>query len=210
MTWRRSSAALAMIILLPLGAPERVSAQVAALPGSASRFVTVGIFIASIEEGARIFTPVRLLPYEHAEALGHDFPTVLQLHGGEDRLLAALGRSAGLLLATTLQRYPTEPDTAWPYLPFERPPAAGFEGLAPTRRPAASAPLPGLRAVAFLDAFPLAFIFDTRGLSLTARGMERATSSGLDVSRAQVVSALTAIAATGPREGAWVVVFDRR
>ena len=180
-------------------------------PGSAASpsFVTVGLFIASIEEGARIFTPVRLLPFEHAEALNHQFPTVLRFHGGEDRLLIALGRQAGLLLGTTLQRYPTEPDTAWPYRPFQRPPAEMFESVAVRHTSAADAPLPGLRAVAYLDGFPLAFIVDTRGLSLAARGMDRATSSGLDVSRAQLQAALAVGAQTGPPTGAWVLVYDR-
>jgi hypothetical protein len=172
-------------------------------------FVTVGLFIASIEEGARIFTPVRLLPFDHAEASNHQFPTVLQFHGGEDRLLITLGRQAGLLLGTTLQRYPTEPDTAWPYHPFQRPPAAAFESASARHSSAADAPLPGLRAVAYLDGFPLAFIVDTRGLSLAARGMQRATSSGLDVTRAQLQAALAAGARTGPPSGAWMLVYDR-
>ena len=180
----------------------------ASVAGSRS-FVTVGLFIASIEEGARIFSPVRLLPFEHPEAANHQLPTVLQFHGDEDRLLITLGRHAGLLLATTLQRYPTQPDTAWPYRPFERPPAAAFDSLSARHTSAADAPLPGLRAVAYLDGFPLAFIVDTRGLSLAARGMERATSSGLDVTRAQLQAALAAGARTGPATGAWMLVYDR-
>jgi len=194
---------------LAVGIPALSFPQTTSGSADAGPFVTVGLFFASIEEGARIFTPVRLLPREHAEALGHDFPTVLQLHGGEDRLLIALGRAAGLSLAMTLQRYPTEPDTTWPYAPFKQPPVHDFDRLEPRRRAATDATLPGLRAAAFLNGFPLAFIIDTRGLSLAARGMERATSSGLDVSRAQVEVALSAIAATGPRAGAWIIVFER-
>jgi len=176
---------------------------------SPTRFVTVGLFIASIEEGARIFTPVRLLPFEHPEALNHQFPTVLQFHGGEDRLLVTLGRHAGLLLGTTLQRYPTEPDTGWPYEPFQRPPVARFDSVTATRKPAAASPLPGLRAVVYLDGFPIAFIVDTRGLSLAARRMDRATSSGVDVTRAQLLAALSAGAQAGPSAGAWILVYER-
>jgi hypothetical protein len=69
--------------------------------------------------------------------------------------------------------------------------------------------LPGLRAVAYLDGFPLAFIVETRGLSLAARRMDRATSSGLDVTRAQLQAALAAGAQTGPSTGAWMLVYDR-
>lgn len=81
---------------------------------SAQTYLTTGILIGAIEEGARIFTPARLLPFNHPEALGHEFPTALQLHRDEDRLLVQLGQHAGLRLSATLQRYPTQPDTLWP------------------------------------------------------------------------------------------------
>ena len=171
-------------------------------PATTSPFIPVGLFIGSIEEGARIFTPVRLLPFGHAEALGHQFPTVLQLHRGEYQLLVDIGRRAGLGLSATLQRYPTEPDTLWPYAPFAPPPVASFERAVPTVRAAASAPLPGLRAIAFIDRVPIAFIVDTRHLTLAARGMEQATTMGLDITRAQLLAALTAasleVSAAGP------------
>jgi hypothetical protein len=174
----------------------------------ADRYLTFGIFIGSIEEGARIFTPVRFLPFEDPEALGHQFPTVLQFHGGEDRLLVDLGRHAGLLLGSTLQRYPTEPDSSWPYTAFRPPPVADFKGVSPIHEKGRSAPLPGLRAVAYMDSFPVAFIIDTRGMSLSARHMDRATSSGLDVTRAQVLDALRVAARIGPPKGPWILVYD--
>ena len=83
-------------------------------------FLPVGVFIAPIEEGARIFTPVRLLPFDHPEALGHEFPNALQLHGTEFDTLVLLGSHAGLGLAATLQRYPRQPDAAWPYPGFDQ------------------------------------------------------------------------------------------
>jgi hypothetical protein len=196
--------------LAALVASAPVRAQQPGIQVAHSNFVAVGLFIAGIEEGARIFTPVRLLPFAHAEAMGHEFPTVEQFHGGEERLLVSLGRHAGLLLGMTLQRYPTEPDSAWPYAPFQRPPAELFAALAPMRRPASESPLPGLRAVAYLDRVPLGFIIDTRGLSLEARHMTRTTSSGLDVTRAQVLSALTSAAQACPATGACALVFGRR
>jgi len=176
---------------------------------ASDQYLTFGIFIGSIEEGARIFTPVRLLPFEHPEALGHQFPTVLQFHGGEDQILIELGRHAGLFLGSTLQRYPTEPDTSWPYSAFRAPPVADFRVVSPKHEKELSAPLPGLRAVAYMGRFPIAFIIDTRGMSLSERHMSRATSSGLDVTRAQVIEAMRMSAQLGPQEGAWILIYDR-
>jgi hypothetical protein len=183
-------------------------AQGVPAPNGGATYLTIGLFIGAIEEGARIFTPVRLLPRAHPEAMGHDFPTVLQFHRGEVPLLTLLGSRAGLLLAATLQRYPQQPDTAWPYSGFRPPPVDLFEG-APVRTTAEGAPLPGLRAVAYLDGSPLAFIVDTRGLTLAERGMGRATSAGLDVTRAQLLTSLRAAAARGPAAGPWMLVFAR-
>lgn len=154
-------------------------------------------------------TPARLLPFDHPEALGHEFPTVLQLHRDEDRLLVLLGQHAGLRLSATLQRYPTQPDTLWPYAPFRPPPLAAFQSVTHVTREAADAPLPGLRAVAFLDRFPLAFIVDTRGLSLAERQMRQATTMGLDITRAQFIAALGEAARAVPAAGPAILVFQR-
>jgi hypothetical protein len=172
-------------------------------------YVTTGIFIGAIEEGARIFTPARLLPFDHPEALGHQFPTALQLHRGEDRLLLLLGRHAGLGLRATLQRYPTEPDTLWPYAPFQAPPVDTFQSVVPILRPASAAPLAGLRAVAYLDRFPVAFIVDTRGLTLAERHMQQATTMGLDITRAQFTDALGVAARMVPASGPALLVYQR-
>ena len=174
---------------------------------SGPRYLTTGLFIASIEEGARIFTPARLLPFEHPEALGHQFPTVQQLHGGEDQVLLIIGQAAGYGLATTLERYPTQPDTLWPYAPFAPPPVAAIRAAPVIARSAVLAPLPGLRALAVVDRFPVGFIVDTRGLSLAERHMDRATSMGLDVTRAEFLAALTRAAQAAPATGAAVIVF---
>jgi hypothetical protein len=194
---------VASLVAAPLGA-QQATASAAGPP-----YLTVGLFIGAIEEGARIFTPVRLLPRAHPEAMGHDFPTVLQFHRGEVPLLTILGQRAGLLLATTLQRYPQEPDTAWPYAGFRPPPVDRYDRAAVITAGAREAPLPGLRAVAYLDGSPLAFIVDTRRLTLAERGMHRATSAGLDVSRDELLDALRAGAARGPATGAWILVFSR-
>jgi hypothetical protein len=193
---------LALVLLCAVATAHGQSA-------SAPRYVTTGLFIGAIEEGARIFTPARLLPFDHPEALGHEFPTVLQLHRDEDRLLVLLGQHAGLRLSATLQRYPVQPDTLWPYAPFLPPPLATFQTVAPVMRRAADAPLPGLRAVAFFDRFPLAFIVDTRGLTLAERHMQQATTMGLDVKRAEFLAALERAATAVPIAGPAIVVYQR-
>ncbi len=181
--------------------PARSAAQ------SSGRYLPVGLFIASIEEGARIFTPVRLLPFDHPEALGHQFPTVLQLHAGEYELLVLLGRQAGYGLSATLQRYPAQPDSSWPYAGFQKPPADSFRAAVVVHRSVSDSPLPGLRAVALHDRVPLAFIVDTRSLSLAQRGMKQATTMGLDITRAQFLAALDSAATEVPSIGSAIVVF---
>ena len=158
-------------------------------PTMPERYAAIGVFIGSIEEGARIFTPTRLLPLDHPEAGGHQFPTVLQLHGSEFPLLVWLGARAGYQLWPTLERYPTEPASDWPYRGFRPPPDTSALARVPIARSAQSvAPLPGLRAALFDGRALIAFIVDTRGFSLAERGMSRATSMGLDVSRSEFLS----------------------
>jgi hypothetical protein len=69
------------------------------------------------------------------------------------------------------------------------------------------ASLPSLRVVAFRDRFPLAFLLDSRSLTLAQRGMQRATSMGLDLTREQFLARLTHLAEQVPSEGTVVVVF---
>jgi hypothetical protein len=178
-------------------------------PPPQSPYVTTGIFIASIEEGARIFTPARLLPFGHPEALTHEFPTVQQLHGGEDRVLIIIGQAAGLRLSATLQRYPTQPDSLWPYAPFKRPPVEAIRAAPVILKQAKESPLPGLRAVAYFDRFPISFIVDTRGLSLAERHMQQATTMGLDINRATFLDALKNANRFVPEKGAAILVFGR-
>jgi hypothetical protein len=122
-------------------------------------------------------------------------------------LLLLLGQRAGLLLGVTLERYPTQPDTLWPYAPFSPPPTTVFDTVHTVVRPAEAVPLPGLRAVAYLDRFPLAFIVDTRGFSLAERHMARATAMGLDVTRAELLSALARASEAVVPTGAAILVY---
>ena len=87
------------------------------------RVLTAGLFLGRIEEGARIMGPIRLLPFEHPESLGHEFPNQQQLHTAEYEVLCHLGRLVGLQLEATLQRYPARPTGDWPYAEFDSLPA---------------------------------------------------------------------------------------
>lgn len=193
---RRFATILVALLASPSG-PGVASGQEPSVP--------VGLFIGSIEEGARIFTPVRLLAFEHPDALGHEFPNALVLHRSEADLLVDLGRRVGLSLKTTLERYPRSPVDEWPYPELEPPPA-----IAPSAREVDAdgpAPLPGLRAAYFRDGRLVAFIVDTRGMSLAERGMSRATSMGLDLTRAEFLEALARVANRWARSGEVVVAF---
>ena len=127
----------------------------------------------------------------------------------EDQVLLIIGQAAGLRLGATLQRYPTQPDTLWPYSPFAPPPVAEIRAAPVILRPSADAPLPGLRALAVIDRFPISFIVDTRGLSLDDRHMRQPTTMGLDLSRAEFVSGVARAAEAAPAAGAAVIVYQR-
>lgn len=60
-----------------------------------------------------------------------------------------------------------------------------------------------------MDRFPVSFIVDTRGLSLAERHMQKATTMGLDLTRAEFIAALNAAARFAPERGAAMVVFAR-
>jgi hypothetical protein len=177
----------------------------APIHGLQERTVPVGLFIGAIEEGARIFTPVRLLPFEHPDSEGHEFPNALVLHRSEVELLVDLGDRIGLSLRTTLERYPRLPVEEWAYVGFDTPPAIG----ASARPVEASDPaaLPGLHAAYFRDGRLIAFIVDTRGMTLEERGMTRPTSMGLDLTRAEFLEMLGRTADQYAPAGDIVVTF---
>ena len=195
-----------LALLASLGAAGCAGEETATQPGP---FLPVGIFIAPIEEGGRIFTPVRLFPLEHPESAGHDFPNALQLRGSEFELLVSLGELAGLGLRATLQRYPAQPDPTWPYEGFAEPPLDALRHAQIIRRPCDVVPLPGLRAVAFYEEALVAFIVDTRGLSLKERGMTEPTTMGLDISRAAFIEAVMRALPPESNDEAIIVVYER-
>jgi hypothetical protein len=175
--------------------------------GVSKPYLTFGIFIGKMEEGARVFTPTRLLPFNHPEALGHQFPTALELHESEYDILVFIGEKVGLKLETTLERYPTQPVKTWKYPAFQIPPVEEISRADTLSFDAKTSPIPGLRVVAYKDRFPLSFIVDTRRLTLEERGMERATSMGLDITRAQFLDGLTSVGSRTPAHGTWIVIF---
>jgi hypothetical protein len=157
----------------------------------APRYLTIGVFIGSPEEGARMMTPTQLLPFEHPDALNHEFPTALIFHTAEFETLVLLGERSGLKLRATLQRYPRVPGEEWKYQAYALPPVEALRAARVDTLGREQSPLVGLRAVAYRDRQPLAFIVDTRDLTLAQRGMQRATAAGLDITRAQLLSALS-------------------
>ena len=174
--------------------------------GRAQEPLVFGLFIAGVEEGARIFTPVRLLPFTHPDAFNHEFPNALVNTTAEVDALVHVGEQAGLRLRTTLLRYPKPPVEEWPYPEFAGPPLSCIQA-APVERIEREAPLPGLRALAVQDGKPLVFIVDTRGLSLEQRQMERVTSMGLDMTRAQFLERLAGAVPAGARGGCRIYVY---
>lgn len=160
-------------------------------PADERDFVPIGLFIGSIEEGARIFTPVRLLPFDHPESLGHEFPNALQLYGGEYGALVWLGEQVGMRLVATLGRYPMAPSDDWQYHEFREIPIDILKGVETVH--VTHSVIPGLRAVAFIDGVPVCFLVDTRGLTLEERGMDRPTAMGLDLTRSEFLSGLRSL-----------------
>lgn len=175
--------------------------------GEPNAYLTFGIMIGSIEEGARIFTPIRLLPFDHPESLGHEFPNALQFHRSEYEALVYLGEKIGLKLATTLQRYPKQPTDDWVFSEFQRVPLDSLRQAKIIQVDLAASHIPGLGAVALKDRFPLCFIVDTRGLTLKERGMSRPTAMGLDMTRARFLEGLNNIALTLPSAGSFILIF---
>lgn len=172
------------------------------------QFVPVGLFFGNISEGARIFTPVRLLPFNDPESKGHQFPTVLQLHGSEYPFLILLGKKIGFKLFTTLERYPKHPDNKWPYPDYLQPPLKEFQDAKVVNLNDSLNGIPGLRVAAFYKGLPVGFIVDTRNLSLKERHMQRATSMGLDISRNDLLKGLKNIAKTIDNSRAVIVVLN--
>lgn len=176
--------------------------------GEVPPYAPIGIFIGAIEEGARIFTPARMFPVaDTANSEGHQFPTAQRLYGGEDKVLEYLGDQAGFKLVATLSRYPAQPDTGWPFAGYRRPPVSRVTGAPVIVLDESSVPLPGLRALCFDARQPVAFIVDTRGLTLAQRSMQRATAMGLDMTHAAFMEALATASKNVPAEGISILIY---
>jgi len=185
----------------------RTSSSLAAPPAP----LTFGLFIAAVEEGGRMFTPIRLVPFEHPDSLSHEFPNAMQQHIDEVRAEEHLGRLVGLHLRATIRRYPRPPAETWRYDGEFAPPEIDRILAAEVHHvPFDDSPVVGLRALAVVDGRPTVFITDTRGLTLAERGMTRPTTSGIDLTRAEFLAGLTAVAAHVPPTGAHIIVVEDR
>ena len=94
------------------------------------------------------------------------------------------------------------------YPDFAPPPIEAVRAAEVIEVAAVCAPIPGLRAVAYQNRQPLSFIVDTRGMSLESRGMQRPTTSGLDITRERFLAGLTAFAQHAPEQGVWILVTN--
>ena len=195
-----------LLVVLILGSGFESSAQ----DSNSKPTIPFGIFLASIEEGGRIFTPIRLLPFSHPESEGHQFPNALQLYGTELDVLLRIGHEAGYDLRPTLMRYPKEPSPSWPYAEFLQPDTSFLRTATVVHRPAADSPLKGLRAVYFVGNQLVAFIVDTRNLTLAERGMKRATSMGLDLTRADFLDSIAKAGKFASAERGTLLIFGLR
>jgi hypothetical protein len=90
-----------------------------------------------------------------------------------------------------------------------QPESAGLGTLQPIRRPRADAPLKGLKAALFERGELVCFIVDTRDLTLAERGMKRASSMGLDMTRAEFLAGLDKVKASLGSKIIAAVVFSQ-
>jgi hypothetical protein len=130
-------------------------------------------------------------------------------HTSEVEALVHIGEQTGLRLRATLLRYPQPPVEEWPYPEFGPPPLDCIQS-AKVEPVATEAALPGLRVLAIRDGRPLAFIVDTRGLTLRQRQMQRATSMGLDLTRAEFLARLGDSVPAGRGAGCQILVYPAR
>lgn len=146
-------------------------------------YLATGIYLGNIEEGARIISFVRLLPKEHPQAQGHDYPTLFQFHKSEFETHLLLGEQLGWKLYATLFRHPTAPGDDWKFQEYTPINVNRIRDAKSIDK--SNSLIPGIKILACLNNQPVAYIIDTRDLSLKERGMTRATSSGLDMNRDQ-------------------------
>ncbi len=173
-------------------------------------FIPVGLFLGSPEEGARMLSAVRLLPRDHRDSRGEQFPLVSTFSKDEVDALLLLGDAAGFDFGPTLDQFPLEPLNNWRYRDFRPPPVSDLEIAKRIFLDSSDAPFHGLVAAAFHDGNPVCFLVDTRSLSLRARDMRRPNELGLDIRRSRFLDGLdrVATAAHVGRRGDFVVVYE--
>ena len=128
-------------------------------------------------------------------------------HTSEADSLIVLGQRAGLGLAATVRRYPRPTTEDWPFTEFAPPTAQDLETAPVIRVSEPCTEIPGLRVAAFNSRDLICFVVDTRGWTLEERGMSRATTLGLDLTRAEFLDGIAEVAHSAPDVGTALVVF---
>jgi len=152
-------------------------------------FIPIGFTLGDLTLGERVITFHRLLPFDHPETQGHQFPTATVFTKKEVEIFMHLGNQIGWNLYATLWRHPATPVDDWMYPDYPELPLAKIKELAIVK-PKSPPPLKGLKAVCFLNNEPVIYIIDTRGITLAERGMQRATAGGIDMTRREFLDKL--------------------
>lgn len=149
-------------------------------------YLPIGFSLGDVSFGERIITFHRLFPVNHPEAKGHVFPTATQYSKNEVEVLLHLGEQIGWNLYSTLYRHPTYPSDSILFPEFNILPVERIKQLdvVSSSNPA----LAGLKVACFLDGNLVAYILDTRGVPLEARGIRRPVAGGYDMPRDEFIS----------------------
>jgi len=168
--------------------------------------IPIGFTLGDLTLGERIITFHRLLPFDHPETNGHQFPTATVYTQNEVEIFMQLGNLLGWNLYATLWRHPSTPVEEWMYPDYPELPKSKIKELDVVRTNKEPT-LKGLKAVCFLNNKPVVYIIDTRGISLAERGMSRPTAGGIDMTRAEF---LTKLSESKPKEtgGDIIVIFE--
>jgi len=154
----------------------------------ADHFLPIGFSLGNIEIGERIITFHRLFPLDHPESKGHVFPTATQYSRSEFEVFMHLGSLLGWNLYATLNRHPTFPSEEWQYPDFTEPPFERIKELEVIEQK--DPVLPGLKAICFINRHLIAYILDTRNVSLEDRKLPRAVAGGYDLTREEFIGKL--------------------
>lgn len=169
-------------------------------------YIPIGFSLGDLTLGERVITFHRLLPFDHPETRGHEFPTATVYTKNEVDIFIYIGKQLGWNLYATLWRHPSTPVDKWMYPDYPELPGKKITSLEIIHSKS-EPPLKGLRAVCFLNNKPVVYIFDTRGISLKERGMSRATAGGIDMTRKEFLNKLSSAKEDDSKPDV-IIVFD--